>query len=125
MSKNPITSSTKLVLLISPPMSTAVLWLSISLLCCRTSSSGEPAGDMVAVELLEESLDVGVLDSSCAVDDVDESGFGLRVVPAREFLWVGAGWLWSAVYVTMNMVGSDRFLSTCFLAKHAFELLHL
>lgn len=53
-----------------------------------------------------------------------EEGFW-RVEPAREFRWVGAGWLCSAVYVTMNIPGSDLFRSTCFRAKQPFELLHL
>lgn len=41
------------------------------------------------------------------------------------FLEAGQGWLCSQEYVTTNMLGSARLLSTCFLAGHPFELLHL
>lgn len=46
-------------------------------------------------------------------------------MPARALRRVG--WLWqcSPVYVTMNIPGSEQLCSTCFLARHPFELLHL
>jgi len=87
--------------------------------CAGVSSSApEVAGEEGFVRLL-------LFSESCSVVTVWGTNGFWRVEPAREFLCVGAGWLCSAVYVTMNIVGSDLFLSTCFLAKHPFELLHL
>lgn len=85
----------------------------------------EVAGeDEEKVGLMPEELGEGGLLESLAAVFWGVNGFW-RVLPASEFLWVGAGWLCSAVYVTMNIPGSDLFRSTCLRAKQPFELLHL
>ena len=48
-----------------------------------------------------------------------------RVLPARELRCAGFACLCSPVYVTTKIPGSDKLRSTCFLAKHPLQLLHL
>lgn len=67
---------------------------------------------------------IGDPELSLSVDLTPDVEHLLRVLPESEFRWVGRGWLWSPVYVTMKMLGSMLLRSTCFLAGHPFELLH-
>lgn len=88
-------------------VSSSVSSLSIS---SNFSVVGETGEEGVGLFLLSSSLEVVGL---------------LREVPAKEFRWVGTGWLCSPVYVMINIPGSDLFRSTCFRAKQPFEVLHL
>lgn len=88
-------------------LSSSVSSLSISSIFSIVGETGEVG---VCLFMLSSSLEVVGL---------------LRELPAKEFRWVGVGWLCSPVYVMINIPGSDLFRSTCFRAIQPFEVLHL
>lgn len=92
----------------SSPFSPALLF---------TSAAVPSGAETVVVEVEQEAVA-----DAAALWTVDSF---FRVLPAREFRWVGLGCVWSPVYVTMKTLGSKLLRSTCFLAEHPFELLHL
>ena len=75
---------------------------------------------ILVVEVVVAVVVVGGLAAAAAA-----GGTLLRVVPARELRCVGRGCECSPLYETTYMLGSAGHRSTCFLAVHPFEVLHL